>query len=298
MKAIHSLLLIAFVTISAPALASTSINQTHKLAPDAHLAVDNVAGAVIVHTWDKHAVGISGTLGSNSTLKVTGDADDLTIKVKKKSGHSGWFGHSNMGPTTLKLMVPKGISLKADTVSARITAKGLAGGTLDLDTVSGNVQIDADSPRVKINSVSGDLELSGTAKSLDVNTVSGDVKVDKAGADASVQTVSGEVGMHGGPFHDVAVETVSGDIALEGALAEGVSAKLHSMSGDIRLSVTGKPQASLHASTFSGDIHSPWGKVDEPSHGPGASLDTDLGNGGGSITLKTFSGDVVIRHAD
>jgi DUF4097 and DUF4098 domain-containing protein YvlB len=298
MKSIQSLLLIAFIAVAAPALASTTIKQTHKLAPDAHLAVDNVAGAVIVHTWDKHQVGISGTLGSNSELKVSGDADDLTIKIKQKNKHSGWFGHSNMGPTTLKLMVPEGISLKADTVSARITAKGLVGGKLDLDTVSGNVQIDADSPHVKINSVSGDLELSGNAKSLDVNTVSGDVKVDKAGADASVQTVSGEVGMHGGPFRDVAVETVSGDIALEGAMADGVSAKLHSMSGDIRMSIAGEPQASLHVSTFSGDIHSPWGKVDEPTHGPGASLDTDIGSGEGRISAKTFSGDVVIRHAD
>lgn len=299
MKTIQSILLLAFTLVAMPVLADTTINQTHALAPDAHLSVSNVAGSVTIQTWDKHEVSITGTLGRNSKLKVDGDANDLSIKVKNlKDGDSSWFGHDDMGPTTLKLMVPKGVNLSVGTVSAPITATGLAGGKLDLNTVSGNLQIDADSPNVKANSVSGDIQLSGTAATFNVNTVSGDVRVDKVGGHATAQTVSGEVQMQGGPFHEVSVETVSGDIVLAGSMASDVAAKLHSMSGDIQLSMAGSPQAALDATSFSGDIRSAFGTVSEPKYGPGSSLHFKLGDGDGNITLNSFSGDITIRKGD
>jgi DUF4097 and DUF4098 domain-containing protein YvlB len=299
MKIIRSLLLLAVALVAMPALADTSINQTHALAPDAHLSISNVAGSVTIQTWDKHEVRLTGTLGRNSKLKLSGDENDLSIKIKNtQDGDSGWFGHDDMGPTTLKLMVPRSVNLSVDTVSAEITATGLAGGKLDLNTVSGNLRVDADSPHVKANSVSGDMQLSGHAASLDVNTVSGDVQVDKAGSQAMAQTVSGQVEMQGGPFHEVSVETVSGDIVLDGSMASDVSAKLHSMSGDIRLSMSGSPQGSLNATSFSGDIRSAFGTVSEPAHGPGSSLHVKLGNGDGDITLNSFSGDIHIRKGD
>ena len=296
MKTIRSLLLLAFVLTACPAFADTPINQTHALAPDAELSVSNVAGSVTIQTWDKHQVGITGSLGSNSELKLSGDAGDFSIKIKNKD--SGMFGSDDMGPTTLKLMVPKGVHLDVDTVSASITAGGLAGGKLDLDTVSGNIRIDADSPDVEIDSVSGDVQLAGAAAKLDVNSVSGDVRVDKVGAKASAQTVSGDVRLHGGPFRDVSVETVSGDISLTGAMADKVKAKLHSMSGDIHLGMDGSPQAALDATSFSGDIHSAFGKVETPTYGPGSSLHFRLGNGDGNITLNSFSGDIDIREGN
>ncbi len=294
MKAIRSLLLVAFALVAGPVLADTPINQTHALAADGHLSVSNVAGAVIVHTWSKNRVGITGTLGSGSRIEISGNADDLTIKIKQKDKDSGWFSHTDMGPTTLELKVPAHVSLDVDTVSARITADGLAGGKLDLDTVSGNIRLDTDNPDVTINSVSGDIELSGSTAKLDVNTVSGDVRVDKVGSKASAQTVSGDVRMHGGPFRDVSVETVSGDITLAGAMDHEVNAKLHSMSGDIRLIIDGSMQPDLDVSSFSGDIHSALGEVTTPTHGPGSSLHFKSGQGG-DITLDSFSGDIDIR---
>ncbi len=296
MKIIRPLLLLVLLLAACPILADTPINRTHALAPDARLSVSNVAGSVTIHTWDKPQVGITGSLGTHSKLEISGDADDLDIEVKKKDGgDSGWFGDDDMGPTTLKLMVPRGIDLKVGTVSASITAEGLAGGKIDLDTVSGNLQLDADSPEVGINSVSGDVRLAGSAASLALNTVSGDVRVAGVGAHASTQTVSGDVDMHGGPFEDVAVETVSGDITLTGTMADGVEARLHSMSGDIHLDMGGSPQAELDASSFSGDIRSVFGTVDTPTYGPGSSLHYKLGSGDGSITLNSFSGDIDIR---
>ncbi len=300
MKIIQTLFVVALALVAAPTFAGTTINQTHDLAPDAHLSVSNVAGAIIVQTWSKHAVGMSGSLGHNAKLEVSGDANDLEIKVKGPGDDSGWFhwnSDNDMGPTTLKLMVPRSVNLDLHVVSAYIKADGLAGGKFAANSVSGNVTVSTQSPSVNIQSVSGDVELAGAADQLEVTSVSGDIRIQHVAHQASAQSVSGDIHLAGGPFKHVSMESVSGDIYLDGSLTDNAHANLHSMSGDIRLTLTGTPQASLHASSFSGDIESPWGKVNEPTYGPGSSLDTRIGDGGASITLKSFSGDVVIRQA-
>ncbi|HET7299460.1 MAG TPA: DUF4097 family beta strand repeat-containing protein [Oleiagrimonas sp.] len=301
MKIIRSIIFLAAALVALPALADTTpINQTHDLAPKAHLSVSNVAGAVIVQTWNKSQVGMTGSLGFNSKIEVTGDADDLTIKVKGlHEDDSGWFHWSddNMGATTLKLMVPAGISLDVDTVSASIDAKGLHDGKLDLQTVSGNVRLDATSPQVRIKSVSGEVTLDGTADHLSITTVSGDIHARQAVHDATAQSVSGDIRLGGGPLEEVQMESVSGDLNLNATLAADADANLHSTSGDIEVNLGGTAQATISANTFSGDIRSAYGTVHTPEYGPGSSLDAKVGNGGATITLKTMSGDIGIGHA-
>lgn len=298
MKVIKSLLVLIFMLAAAPSLAadSTTINQTHKLAPDAALSVSNISGAVTVHTWDKAEVRITGSLGYNSKLEVNGDANDLSIEVKKKdSSVSHWFG-SDMGETTLTLMVPKGVNLNAGTVSARIRATGLEGGKLHLNSVSGNIEIDARSPNVYVNTVSGDVQLAGSAQIVNATTVSGDIRIEHVGTQAAAQSTSGDIHLAGGPLQQVSLESVSGDVYLTGTLAPDVMANMHSMSGDVHLKLGSAPQATLDATTLSGDIRSPWGTVHKPRYGPGSSLHTQIGNGKGSIQLKTLSGDVDISE--
>lgn len=301
MKIIRSIIFLAATLVALPALADTTpINQTHDLAPKAHLSVSNVAGAVIVQTWNKSQVGMTGSLGFNSKIEVSGDADDLTIKVKGlHEDDSGWFhwGDDNMGATTLKLMVPAGISLDVDTVSANVNAKGLHGGKLDLQTVSGNVRLDATSPQVRIKSVSGEVTLDGTADHLSITTVSGDIRARQAVHDATAQSVSGDIRLGGGPLEEVQMESVSGDLNLDATLAADADANLHSTSGDIEVNLGGTAQATISANTFSGDIRSAYGTVHTPEYGPGSSLDAKVGNGGATITLKTMSGDIGIGHA-
>lgn len=297
---IKPLLCIALTLVAVPALADTPIHQSHALDPDAELTVRNVSGAIIVHTWDRHEVRIAGTLGNNvRKLEVEGNAHKLEIEVKGPDDDSGWLNWGNdssMGPTTLELTVPKSVNLALHTVSARIEADGLDGGEIDAKSVSGNITIKARSPDVDIDSVSGDVQLSGQAREIEITTVSGDIRAGQAGHEASTQSVSGDIHLGGGPLHEVDMESVSGDLFFDGALTDDAEADLHSMSGDIHLSLSTAPQAKLKATTFSGDIRSPWGKVNEPEYGPGAKLDTRIGSGNARITLKTFSGDVDIRQ--
>lgn len=301
MKIKHLFLVAAITLFAPPLLAGTPVDETRPLAPDGQLDVSNVKGAVVIRGWDKPEVHVTGTLGANTPgLDITGDGTHLTIKVKNEGGGGwlDWGSDSDMGPTRLELSVPKGVSLTVNVVSARVKATGLEGGKLDFNTVSGNLDIAADSPSVKLDSVSGDARLDGRSGELKINTVSGDVHVRRVDHAASAQTVSGDVRLAGGPLRKVAVDTVSGDIHVAASLAADSAARLHSMSGDIHLDLRGDADASLHAKSMSGDIRSAFGKATSSGYGPGSSLEYTLGDGGGRVTLESLSGDIDIRKGD
>ncbi|NII12111.1 DUF4097 family beta strand repeat-containing protein [Oleiagrimonas sp. C23AA] len=299
MKSINRTLLAASLLLCmGQAMADTPIDQSRKLDADAHVSIDNVKGEVTVTAWDRNQIRITGTLGDGAQpLKVSGDSHDLSIKVQGPSS-SGWFSWGNdthMGPTALNIQVPSGVSLSVDVVSAEVSMSGLKGGRIDIDTVSGRVHVDAESPSVSVDSVSGNVQLDGTVKRADLETVSGDVLAPKVARVAKVQTVSGDARVGGGPFEKVSLSTVSGDLQLDGGPDKDGDVDIDSMSGDVRLNLPAGTSARMHASTFSGALRSDVGQVSHSEHGPGSKLDTRIGNGDANIKVETFSGNLRVR---
>jgi hypothetical protein len=287
---------------STTALAATPINQTRPLNADAKVHISNVTGEVNVHGWDQNQVEITGSLGEGAKpLIVEGDAHDLRIKVEAEKSGSwlNWGGDSHMQPTVLNVRLPRGVTLDVDVVSADTDVADLAGGKIDVDSVSGRVKVAAKSPSVEIDSVSGNVELAGSADSVDIDTVSGDIVVPaSASSRAKLETVSGDVRFGGGPFHKLEASTVSGDLAIHGGVTSDGDVHIETMSGDVELGLPADTAADLDASSFSGDIDSAFGKVEEPEHGPGSKLHTTLGAGGGKLSVETFSGDIRIRSGE
>ena len=144
LTAFHCLLL-----ASATALAGTPIDQSRDVAPKVHVKIGNVKGAVHVTAWDRNQVHITGTLGKGAQpLQIEQKGNTLRIQVKGPAdkGWFNWHGDSDMEPTTLDVAVPRGASLAVDTVSATTDIRGLSGGNIEANSVSGDVRIDADSP--------------------------------------------------------------------------------------------------------------------------------------------------------
>lgn len=297
----RSLLATALLLCAGQAVADTPIDQTRKLDADAHVSIDNVKGEVTINAWDRNQIRITGTLGDGARpLQITGDSHDLSIKVQGPA-HSGWFSWGNdtrMGPTELNVQVPRRVTVRVNTVSADVDAAGLHGGDIDIDTVSGRVHVNADSPQVSIHSVSGNVQLDGHAQHARLETVSGDVLASRVSREAKVQTVSGDATISGGPFRSASLSTVSGDLQLRGGPDGDGDIDIDSMSGDVRLDLPADTTAQLHASTFSGSLRSDMGKVIHSEHGPGSKLETQIGNGDARIKIQTFSGDLRIRHGD
>jgi DUF4097 and DUF4098 domain-containing protein YvlB len=281
-------------------LADTPLDLNHPAAPSAHIDINNIKGKVTITAWDRNEVHVSGQLGDGAQpLSIEGSENNLSIKVQAQ-GHNGWLnwgGDKNMSDTTLDISVPRAASLKVNVVSSPLSIDGINGGDVEVNSVSGRVRIDAQTPAITVVTVSGNVAFSGQAQQAKLQTVSGDILAPSLGHTADLQTVSGHIQAAGGPWQQLNLSTVSGDVQLTGGLAAGGHMSVDSMSGDVQLQFPGALSSSVHASTFSGELRSDFGTPKQPEHGPGSTLDTVAGSGNGKISIETFSGDLRIRKA-
>ena len=274
-----------------------ALAQTWSVAADARVEVDNVRGSVTVTGWDQPQVQLSGTLGEDSKLEISSDAQHLSLRVQGKGSH--WLGGN--GPDSdseLVLKIPRGAALKVGVVSADANVSGVAGKSLDVNGVSGKLTLSSEAPQIDVNCVSGDVLFTTTqahATRAHLQTVSGDITAHGLGGRIKLETVSGDIGLDGGEVQELETGTVSGDAKLHLTPAAHARLSLESMSGDIRLHVPAALSAHVEAQTFSGGIHTDFGKVQEREHGSGSSLDTHVGDGDTQIHVQTFSGDIELR---
>ena len=281
------------------ALADTPIQLRHDATATTRVSITNIAGTVNVIAWDRNEVQVSGHLGDGTKpLAITGSNDDLEVKVAPLGGSGlfNWGGDSRMAPTTLELHVPRAASLTVEVVSAPLVIDGLDGGKIDVNAVSAKVRINAKTPSLTVDNVSGGIELAGHAGKAELQTVSGDILAPSLGSDTKLQTISGRIRASGGPWRKLTLSTVSGDVQLNGGITVDGNLNIDSMSGNVQLQLPAATSANLHASSFSGDLHSDFGTPKESGHGPGSSLQTQLGDGQGKINIETFSGDLRVRR--
>lgn len=293
--------LLVAATAPVPAIAATPIHQVRPLSPQGNVSVDNLKGRIVVRTWNRAEVGITGSLGDGvEKLVVEGTPADLRIEVRYPSGNGSWFGWGgNRGgePSIIEISVPSRAGVKVDSVSADVDVAGVAGRHLSVDTVSGNVLVRGARPaETNVDSVSGNLDLELDTARLTVDSVSGDVRVKgNVTGVVGIETVSGDAQVEAGKLERLTLSSVSGDSRVRAALAPGGRIAGDTVSGNLTLSLPRDTSAQLRVETFSGDITSPVGRVHTEQYGPGKHLEARLGEGGGEIQLEAFSGDVRVN---
>ncbi|MDF3982410.1 DUF4097 family beta strand repeat-containing protein [Luteibacter sp. PPL201] len=284
------------------AFASTPINLSRDVRPNAHIRIDNTRGEVTVTAWDRNQIQVSGSLGEGARpLQLEGDDRNVDIRVQGGDDKGKWFSwgnDSNMGSTTLNVRVPKGVDVEVKVVSAPVSIDGLEGGRIDVESVSGRVRANVRTPSASMQTVSGSIDLAGRADKADLQTVSGDITAPNVTERVDAQTVSGHMIVGGGPWKEANFSTVSGDTDINGGPAgNGAKLTVDAMSGDVKLQLPSSISARLEASTFSGDIGSDWGQPSRGEDGPGKELKTTIGDGSARIHVESFSGDLRIRKA-
>ncbi len=292
---------LAAAMLAAPTFAATPIDQIRPLAADGQVHIKNVKGRVVVRTWARPQVRITGSLGDGvKRLRVMGDARLLNIEVEYPQGNwKFWGGGGNRGgDSIIEVMLPQRASVDVDAVSADVDVQQVAGRKLSVSSVSGSILVSASSPgEASFENVSGDITARLTTSKLRAESVSGDVDL-RGGlsGDVGIDSVSGDLRLATSKaLNRLNVSTVSGDAKLQAALVPDGSIKGETLSGVLDISLPAATSARVRAESFSGRISSPSGRVESEEHGPGKSLDTTYGSGRGQIRLESFSGDVRIR---
>jgi DUF4097 and DUF4098 domain-containing protein YvlB len=174
------------------------------------------------------------------------------------------------------------------------------------ESVSGNVTT-AKTPHLELaKSVSGSIDLTDATTDADLtaNTVSGDITARGLKARTlQVGTVSGDIVLGDVACDRLTAKSVSGGIEYSGTLAKSGRYEMNSHSGNLRLTLTTGTGFELNATTFSGSIRSdlPLTVGGDADRGEvrrrgisNRSIRGTYGDGSAVLTLRTFSGDIVI----
>lgn len=280
------------------AQAATPINQLKPLDADGAVSIDNVQGRIVIRTWARPEVKITGSLGQGvEKLVVEGDRRRLRIEVKypQNSGWGWWgSGKGRVEPTVLEVTVPAKADLDLEAVSADVDVLGSTARRMDISSVSGDVAVASSTPgELEVETVSGNAVLRVDTARAKVDSVSGDIRLEgKITGEVAIESVSGNVNLVAGSLRRMQFSTVSGDARLQLALADAGNLGTESVSGNVVLVLPASTSARLSMETFSGSLHSPVGRVEKEEYGPGQSLNARLGSGSGTIRAESFSGDI------
>lgn len=291
-KSIFKYLIVFFGAALALPASAEEVNESIDAASNGHVEIVNISGSVEVYGWSRNSVEVTGNLGKKVEkliLERNGDKVLVKVKVPRNSGNSI--------ASDLTIRVPAASSIDVSTVSADIDAEDVKG-EQTLHSVSGDVDTEGVEKDVSVESVSGDVDVTGGGKDAETsaNTVSGDVTVSDAAGVVSAESVSGDVIVDDGSFDRANLNTVNGDIVFQAALRKGGKLTVETVNGDVSVLFSGSVSAKFDVETFNGDIDNCFGQKAERTskYAPGWELSFTEGDGDGRVVMSTLNGDMEI----
>jgi DUF4097 and DUF4098 domain-containing protein YvlB len=288
MMKIFKVLLVSL--ISTAACAAENVNRTLDAADDGDIYISNVAGSIEVKGWSRSQVEVTGELGNGvDELIFERDGDEVNIRVKLPRNNF------RDGSAELVINVPEASSLQIHTVSADIDVEDVQG-EQELESVSGDITTAAYSSEMEAESVSGDIEIAGDnqSSSFSFHTVSGDIDVENVSGEIRLESVSGDLSAINGAFTRAIGNTVNGDIVFRLTLLDEGRMDLETINGEVDVDFEGAVSARIDIETFNGNIRNCFGpeSVRTSKYAPGRELSFTEGDGSGRITIDTMNGNV------
>jgi DUF4097 and DUF4098 domain-containing protein YvlB len=280
-----------------------------KLGRDGRVSIGNISGdiAVVGGSGDEVSIdAVKRTRGDQSQLaNVRIVVDDRPGRVDVRTEYdTNRFTRNNNVSVDFTVTVPSGAAVEVKSVSGSVKVTGVRGAVRS-ESVSGDVTT-SDTPKVEAaKSVSGNVTLTGIQNDgeLSATSVSGNVSAKGVKAHAlDLGSVSGDLTVSDVTCDRLNAKSVSGGFEYSGSITRGGVYEVNLHSGTVRFVLANPSGFELSANTFSGNIRSDLpltigGDRDRDNGRRGAnnrSIRATFGDGSATITVRTFSGDIVI----
>lgn len=282
-----------------------------RIGRDGRFSVENIAGDITVTAASGDEVSIE------AVKRTTGDRNELArvqilvderpgrveVRTEHEQNRRDRGDHVSVDYT---ISLPSGVTADVHSVSGNLKVTGMRN-AVRAETVSGDVEAQ-DCPKIETaKSVSGNVTLNGVSSEGDLSagSVSGNVTARSVKAHSlQLNSVSGNLRVTDVSCERFAAKSVSGGVEYDGVVARGGSYDFNVHSGTVRLTLANPSGFVLNANSFSGSIRSDLpmtigGDADRDRRGRynimnNRTMRATYGDGSATITVRTFSGDIVI----
>jgi DUF4097 and DUF4098 domain-containing protein YvlB len=294
---------------------SDTISRKIRIGRNGQVTIQNVSGSINVTAGSGDDVTIDAVKRARGDRSQLGLVDvvieehpgrvDIRTEYRRPGFPDRLFSDVNAS-VDYTVVVPDGASVDLKSISGEVKVTGVKG-AVRVQSISGAVSA-AGTPRVELaKTVSGSIELSGVSfdGDLTASSISGSIRVNGLKARSlDANTVSGELSLRDATLERFNARSISGSIEYAGTLNKDGRYDVNAHSGSVRFTLAGNTGFELDATSFSGGIRSDFpltvGGDRSPEvrrrgrRGPGDSIHGTFGDGSAKLTLRTFSGEVVI----
>jgi len=272
-----------------PRAGTPQTDETVPVQRGGRLVVNNFAGDVIIHTWDKDSVHVVARHQSRTRVAIRPGSSGLSISASGSGGPQGSVDYDITAPAWMPVRVEGTYNF--------VTIDG-AQNEVFANTVRGDVIIKGGSGVVTAKSVEGEVQVQGARGKVNVSSVNEKIVITDTSGDITAESINGAVTMTGIDSKSVDVSTVNGDIVFEGKLADGGHYSFGTHNGDLALGLPDAVNATFTIRTYQGSFSTdlPLQGVSRNDLQRGRRVTTTLGNGSAEVNLETFGGSIRLRR--
>lgn len=287
---------VALVLVAGAASAQQQVEERHPASKNGRVEIQNSNGSIKVIGWERDEVTVSGKLGQG--------ADGLDFESSKGGTEISVSasGNPHAAHADLEIHVPAGSRLEIDGFAARISVSNVTG-AINAETVNGSIHVSGASKDVEATSVNGTVEVEGRCSRVHAESVNGIVTVRGTAQTLEASTVNGGVVIQVDRTDHAELETVSGPLQFSGVVTNEGSLTASSVSGSVEMTLGSGQNATIEASTFSGQIDAGQSPVTSTRvrHRSKYTSQKDMEflvgkeEGAAAISINTLSGSVTIK---
>ena len=285
-----TLVVLATLAQAAPARqAAPQTDETVAAQRGGRLTINNFAGEVIIHSWDKDSIHVVARHQPRTKVRIRPSGSNVAIDS------SGYMGAP--GSVDFDITAPAWMPVKVEGTYNFVTIDGTQA-EVYAETVRGDVIVKGGSGVVTAKSVEGEVQVEGAKGKVTVSSVNEKIKIADTTGDISAESVNGGITMTGIDSKSVDATTVNGTISFEGRLADGGHYSFGTHNGDLLLGVPENSNATFTVRTYDGgfstDLALDYNRAEMRR---GRRVTMTLGNGSADVNLETFGGGIRLRKA-
>ena len=263
-------------------------DQTVPVSRGARLAIDNFAGEVVVHTWDKDSLRVQARHTARTRISIRTGVNVVSIAAETSNGSNGSVDYD--------VTAPAWMAMKIEGHYNYVTIEG-AQGDVSIVTVRGDIVLKGGGS-VTARTIDGEIQVDGARGKINLSSVNQGIKVTGASGDIAADTTNGSITLARIESNKVEVATINGDVSYEGTLADNGRYSFTTHNGDIVMTVPESSNATFGVRTYNGEF-----VTSLPLKGPAGSeirrgrrVAYSLGNGSAEVEMESFGGAIRLRR--